>query len=417
MRHSTTDTYQLKRDILRFSSRICQGTGKSCQKFSADMLYGILSSSSCILSQMADALHEPIRKINTVDRLSRKLTEDVPQSVERCFLSVMKEQAQEGGTVFVDDTDIIKPCGKAFEALGTVRDGSAITPTIQKGYHVTEIVALTRRTKQPFSVYSHIHSSHETGYKSVNDITMRGLEHAFSIFPTSTYVFDRGYDMNKLFSFMHAHKKQFIVRLTERRNLLYKGKLLKSTVLRDSRKGKLKCTLNFQGQSVECWVSCINVQISESRKPLKLVLVYGLSETPMMLLTNRAVTSKDEAIRVVRMYMMRWRIEEYFRFKKQQFGFENIRVRSLKAMNTLNRYLGMALGYLALQGDKQDSSRLRISVMQASNAQKSERTIGFLLYRLGLGVQRILVRAHSGIRAWFHIGRPKCVQLSFPMLC
>lgn len=42
------------------------------------------------------------------------------------------------------------------------------------------------------------------------------------------------------------------------------------------------------------------------------------------------------------MYFMRWRIEEYFRFKKNYLGFEDFRVCRLKAMNNLNLFLGMA---------------------------------------------------------------------------
>ena len=61
-----------------------------------------------------------------------------------------------------------------------------------------------------------------------------------------------------------------------------------------------------------------------------MVLVYGIGETPMMLATNKGIKSKEDAIGIVRNYMSRWRIEEYFRFKKQQFGFEGFRVRSLR---------------------------------------------------------------------------------------
>jgi hypothetical protein len=45
--------------------------------------------------------------------------------------------------------------------------------------------------------------------------------------------------------------------------------------------------------------------MTASRKWLKLVLVYGLSDNPMMLVTNRPVTSKKEANEVVRDYFMR----------------------------------------------------------------------------------------------------------------
>ena len=62
--------------------------------------------------------------------------------------------------ILVDDSDVIKPHGKTFESLGIVRDGSSLKNSYEKGYHVTEMVVLTKNEKQPISVYSHIHSSH-----------------------------------------------------------------------------------------------------------------------------------------------------------------------------------------------------------------------------------------------------------------
>ena len=59
----------------------------------------------------------------------------------------------------------------------------------------------------------------------------------------------------------------------------------------------------------------------------------------MMLATNKEIKSKDDIIRVARTYFSRWKIEEYFRCKKQMFQFENFRVRRLKAINALNFYI------------------------------------------------------------------------------
>jgi len=417
VRHSTTDTYQLKREILAFAHHLSAGTPKDWQKFTADMLFGMLASSSCILSRFADALKEPIRKQNTVERLSRKLTEHMPEAIRHNYLSFAREIADTAGPVFVDASDIIKPYGKAFEDLGLVRDGSSPDAALQKGYHVMEITAVSRRKQQPVSLFSHIFSARTQGFTSINDVTFHGLRQSFSYFPNATYVFDRGYDMNKLFAFMYTHNKQFIVRIKENRNVFVKGKWLRAGVLRDRYKGKLNCRVLFGGKETECRVSCINVQVTASRRRLKLVLVYGLSDSPMMLLTNRPVKNKDDVLRVVRTYFMRWRIEEHFRLKKYQLGFEDMRVRKLKAMNNLNHFLNMAITMLCAVAEKQPSSRLRAAVMKQANAQKKEHQVLFLLYRIGLGFQRILAQARTGIRAWFHIGRPKHIQLSFPLLC
>ena len=44
--------------------------------------------------------------------------------------------------------------------------------------------------------------------------------------------------------------------------------------------------------------------------------------------------------------------EEYFRFKKQDLGFENYRVRRLKAMNNLESFISMAIGVLCMLAEK-----------------------------------------------------------------
>jgi len=113
--------------------------------------------------------------------------------------------------VFVDDSDVIKPYGKKFESLGIVRDGSAIKPTLEKGYHVTEIAALTSVNKQPVSIFSRIHSSTENNDVSVNDTVFKGLEQAFELLPDSTCVFDRGYDMNALICFLFRNQKEYLL--------------------------------------------------------------------------------------------------------------------------------------------------------------------------------------------------------------
>lgn len=202
MRHSTTDTYQLKREIL-FSKKMSRNTLKDIRKFTADMLYSILASKSCILSRFADTLWEGVQKKNTVESLSRKPRENLPTQLNHNYLSFVRKIVDGTGSVFVDDTDIIKPYGKAsFDSLGRVRDGSSLNDAIENGYYVTEITALSKETRQPIRLYSHIHSVREGNYPSVNHVTFRGLRLAFAHFPQATYVFDRACDMNKLFKFM-----------------------------------------------------------------------------------------------------------------------------------------------------------------------------------------------------------------------
>ena len=104
-------------------------------------------------------------------------------------------------SIYIDDSDIVKPEGHKFEALGWVRDGSESTAAknvYQKGYHVTEATVLTS-SHHPVSLFSEIHSSAEKNFTSINDITFSAMERASALFEKATFVMDRGYDDNKMF--------------------------------------------------------------------------------------------------------------------------------------------------------------------------------------------------------------------------
>ena len=153
----------------------------------------------------------------------------------------------------------------------------------------------------------------------------------------------------------------------------------------------------------------MKVQITASRKDIFLVLVYGITEYPMMLATNKELKSRDDVIRIARLYFSRWRIEEYFRCKKQVFQFENFRVRKLKAINALNFYITMCMAFLALVSMKAETNALKVSIIQTAAPLKEK--VQFCYYRLAKGISGILSYAKEGVRLWFRTKRPACRQL------
>jgi hypothetical protein len=145
-------------------------------------------------------------------------------------------------------------------------------------------------------------------------------------------------------------------------------------------------------------------------------MVYGLGEMPMMLATNRPVRGKDDAVDICRMYLSRWRIEEYFRFKKQHFGFEGFRVRKLRAINALNQLLTYAIPILNHITGKPAASALRTAVYGRANAVRKK--VLFEYYRVAKGIAAILAHAKTGIREWYR-ARPRIrdPQISMKLSC
>ena len=245
MAHYTTDTYTLKREILTFSNKISRKLSKPDRKFTADMAYGMLASGSCLLTDIVDQLHEDSKKINSVERLTRHLNKGIPAKALRSYLSTIRKWIPDEPVVHIDDSDIVKPDGRKFEALGLVRDGSKSTDTknvYEKGYHVTEACALTG-SGHPVSLFSKIHSSKEKDFTSINDVTFSAMERGASLLGKATFVMDRGYDDNKMFLKLDSMEQDYVIRLTEKRKLFFHGKWVPATRLREQRKGKIKMPL------------------------------------------------------------------------------------------------------------------------------------------------------------------------------
>lgn len=411
MAYFTSNTYQMKRKILTFTNKFSRRLSKPDKKFVADITYGMLASGSCLLTDVADQLHESSKKINLVDRLSRHLNKGISPSAAVSYLREVKKWAPAEPVIHIDDSDVVKPDGYKFEALGTVRDGSESTSAknvYKKGYHVTEACVLTR-SNHPVSIFSRIHSSSEKDYKSVNTITFEAMEQGAALFGKATFAMDRGYDDNKMFLKLDELGQDYVIRLKSNRKLLYHNQWTMATQLRNRRKGKIKANVFYKGKDHEAYLSHVKVQITASRKDIYLVLVYGITEHPMMLATNREINSKDDVIRVARIYFSRWKIEEYFRCKKQMFQFENFRVRKLKAINALNFHITLCMAFLGLVSMESKTNALKVSIIKTAAPIKEK--VFFCYYRLSKGIRGILSYAKEGVRLWFRTKRPTYRQL------
>ena len=415
MSYFTSNTYQMKRKILTFSNKISKCLSKPEKKFTADITYGMLASGSCLLTDVVDQLHEPSKKINVVDRLSQHLVKGTPASAAASYLQQVKKWVPADPVIHIDDSDVVKPDGYKFESLGIVRDGSESTSTknvYKKGYHVTEACVLTA-SNHPVSIFSRIHSSSEKDYKSANSITFDAIDQGTSLFGKATFCMDRGYDDNKMFLRLDGLEQDYVIRLTSKRKLLYHNKWTPATELRDRRKGKIKTSVFYRGKDHEAWLSHVRVQITASRKDIYLVLVYGITEHPMMPATNKEIKSKENVVRVARTYFSRWKIEEYFRCKKQVFQFENFRVRKLRAINALNFYITVCMAFLAMVSMDPESNALKAAIIKTANPVKEK--VFFCYYRLAKGISGILSYAKEGVRLWFRTKRPKYRQLCLKM--
>lgn len=308
MNNFTTNTFQMKREIVKFSNKLCKNSNNPETKFVTDMIYGISKSKDILLSSIASELNEKIKKAYIIDRLSENLCHSLDENIDSNYCDLVMDSLGDIPVFLIDDSDIIKPKGKKFEDLGIVRDGSSENKEYKNGYHHTEIVGLTETMKQPISVFSKVHSSTSKDYISANAITFEGIDKVVEMLnkrgQKGIFVNDRGYDSNEIFRHYFEKQQYFVIRLKENRKVYLNHKTYKITTIRDSRKGKIKMKLMFQGEEKECYASVLKVQITAKKKWINLVLVYGLGETPMMLASHIPIKSKEDVIKITRCYFL-----------------------------------------------------------------------------------------------------------------
>lgn len=426
MNNFTTNTYEMKREILKFSEKISNELDKPTKKFVSDMIYGIEKSNSVLISEIARELKEDIKRKNTIERLCdncNNLTDIDTELIKKNYLNqAIKQLPDEEIILIEDDSDVNKEYSKKLEDLCTVRDASSRQEKYVNGYHVCEIVGLSKNEYQPISLYSKIYSTESKDFKSCPDETIKSEKYVIDKIREQKdakiiIVKDRGYDAFELFKSTINNKVSFVVRLDGNRHLLFKGKKKLVSEVAASRKGKIHTKLMYKGENTDCYISYTKVQLPKMKeKDLNLVIIYRKDEEndPMYLLTDLEVKTKEDVEKIARIYMLRWRIEEYFKAKKQNYDFENFRLRNLKGINNLNLMLTCVMLHLGILAEKMNKKLLVIKIIEASESLKNKALVWY--GQISIGISKILKYAHTGIKEWQNIEtRDKYKQLELKL--
>ena len=394
--------YEIKRDFSKFALKISQNLKRPQQKFVMQMLYGILAGNKVHLSEIARSLNESITLKKTIDRLSRNLKQfSFTQQVMQEYIALVKNHVKDDyAVIIIDNSDIAKPASQKLEALSEVRDGS--TGEITKGYQTIEAAILSKTSKMPIPVYEKVFSAAEHGFISEtheNLCCLKALSENFS--PKCVRTLDRGFDANEYYRYFLTRGKRFIIRAKKNRSVTYKDKTINIMELASLYKGAYRMDFkDKKGKKVECKMSCIPVKLCEfPKKDLTLVVVYGLGKEPMLLLTNLNIQEKKKLCQIItKVYLMRWRIEEYFKFKKQQFEFEDIRLMSLQSIRNMNFFATLAVGYIALTSEVHSGSMYLAELKEC--AKRIYEIPKFIFYALGYAIETILSMSRCGIEAF-----------------
>ncbi len=407
MTNYTSDCYEMKRESVKYAKFLTKKCNKPTQGFFIDMIYGIAASKDIKMSNIARALKEKETRTakldNTIERLCLHLDTTINnmEGIENQYKEYVKSMIPEYPKVVFDNTDIVKVYGRKFEDLDEVIDASDPKKTVKPGYPVVNAVVLSKNQKQPIPIYSKIVSTKSDDFESMNTYTYESIKKAYeTVGGKFLGIFDRGYDDKKTFRYLDEKEIDFIIRLKGNRNFLFKGKSKNVLKQAQSRKGKIVFNATFQKERKELTISYTKANLTDGdHEEYTLVFVYGFSEKePMLLITNKDIKNAHDARVIVRAYLDRWRIEEVHRAEKEEYNYEDMRVRSLQSLNNLNTIFMMFLGLLAKLVDTINTRLLSIKIVERSQSLKENLVV--LLGMMARGIKDILSYAHTGIQKY-----------------
>ena len=387
---------RLKAQLTKYSSELCVGLSRPLEKFVGQMLFGIQAGQDVKLSHIARSLKEEIPLLKTEDRLSRNLKAEQLEAELTPQLAKLASRRVAANTVLcLDLSDIRKEYAKKMEYLAAVHDGS--TGEVHAGYWLCDITGAEVNGSEIIPLYQKLYSAEAKEFVSENAEVLAGVD----LVRTHTqgrgiWAVDRGGDRKKLLEPLLDRQERFVIRSTGKRFVVDRKNMKRSVAELGAR-----CRLRYQARIVkiqdgqekvyDLHYGVERIRLVGRDEPLHLVVVAGFGEEPMLLLTNALEGARDSQSLwwVARIYLTRWKIEETFRFIKQSYNLEDIRVMKYQRLKNLV-VLVTAAAYFAATFLGQ---KMKLRILCEKLPIISQRFFGippFRFYALADGIKNIL---------------------------
>jgi hypothetical protein len=389
----------LKAQLTKFSQQLCGELSRPLAKFVTQMLFGIQASQDVKLSNIARSLKEEISLIKTETRLSRNLKAlELEEKLSEQLARMGSQRVNSDTVLCLDLSDIRKEYARKMEYLAQVHDGS--TGQVHPGYWLCDITGAEVNGSEITQLYQHLYSVEAEKFDSENAEILAGIDQVCQHTEgRGIWAVDRGGDRKKLLEPLLNRGHRFVIRSTGKRHVKDRRNRISSVAELGAR-----CRLRHQAQVVKIEDGKENkYELRYGVEPIRLVgrseklfvvVVAGFGREPMLLLTNVLPRARGSQSLwwIVQIYLTRWKIEETFRFIKQSYNLEDIRVMKYQRLKNLV-VLVTAAAYFAATFLGQ---KMKLRLLCRELLVISQRFFGippFRFYALADGIKRILFPA------------------------
>ena len=203
--------------------------------------------------------------------------------------------------------------------------------------------------------YSHLWSSHEENYQGKQAEIFKAIDTLTKyVGNKGIWAIDREGDDNNIIKKFIDDEKTFVTRLKYNRLILYKKSFVTmqaftKTIETPHRAKIISYDDSKKEKEVDIEYGVEKIQLNGIKETLIALVVKGFGENPMVLITNQKISLYDanQCYKILDNYLTRWKCDETYRYVKQAYNLEDVRVRKIVAIkNTVA--LVMAVAYFAM---------------------------------------------------------------------
>lgn len=426
--YSTKLSLKLKAKINNFAFGISSAYKKHEQKFISEIIFGLLSNQSSRLSQIARALKEKKLLKITHNRLRLNLEKINLSSAIFKYSQNIKSLIDKDAVISVDPGDITKRYATKMENLSYVHDGSAAfnEPKTRLGYNLIQIVAVNP-TKQVIPLLFELFSVNEKNFKSINKVVTKSIEKISKLIGKNNgvYVLDRGNDAINIFKELFNLRVRFIVRMASKRDVIL-GNNRKMNI----KKVATKANFDYQKKHLlklstkdetrhQVVVGIKKIKLPGYKNKLNLVVLKQVKDKKILMwfLTNEKISSTEESFQIIFKYLRRWGVEDAFRYIKQSYDLEDIRLRNYNSLKNMVRLIFLTFGFLCITQNQTRSFQLIDEIIKQVHTFKSkEDKTDFLYYVLSSGIHLILSTCKYGLNRVLSVAKLPYKQLKMSLM-
>ncbi len=320
---------KISHKLAQFAVQMSRGSSRPLYKFVRDMLTGMVSKKSILLSDIGRGLNESTDLLYTEKRLSRNLSsKDMNDAAIRENYLATTGADTKNAVIAFDLSEIKKEYAKDMPYLAGVYDASSKERAT--GYWLTMCEAM-RPDGKHIPLWMKAFSQKTPGFVSENAEIIETLRSiAVHADRSAIWVFDRGFDRPKLMDACEEIGITYVIRQIGKRTIIDADGEEKNTL-------EIAATVKFpfrfawrairhgKPHSAEYRCGSKIVTMRDGRRVQLIVSYHAGFATPIVLLSNCLDTQRETIIRLCLAYLRRWSIEEATRAIKQCFELENLR--------------------------------------------------------------------------------------------